>query len=178
MRHLLALLVLLSIAPGCERDFPAPEPAVQVTGLSVFEGFLDDRVVIQGQNFAPGLGDNLVTFGTALAAVEEVSPGEIAVRVPELEIGAEVYVAISTPTGQGSSEQPFRYLGPGHPLDEWRSRLIRLETALATNGPSSPDPPPGRPAPRPGSAPRACRPPRRRSGPRESLPRPAGRSSR
>jgi hypothetical protein len=120
-------LVLFS----CGREFDPPPPEVRIEGIDPAEGFMGDAVKIAGENFDPVLENNLVFFGTAPAdttALETTADQKqaLTVIVPELSVGKDVSIVISTGKSQGSSVGLFHYIGPGHPREETLAPDVHL----------------------------------------------------
>jgi len=122
-------LYVVFLIASCGREFSSPPPTPKIESLTPAEGFMGDLVTIRGINFAKNSQDNLVFFGTESARIQSGSESELVVEVPALEVGESVHVKVSTTLGQGTSPDPFRYTGPGHPVAERLDHVIQVEWA-------------------------------------------------
>lgn len=90
---------------GCKTDNPEPNQALKITKLSKYKGVSGSDVIIYGENFASLSEDNVVKFGTELAAILSVDKAQIVVRIPSNLSKGNVKLSIST--GGQSAEVDF-----------------------------------------------------------------------
>ena len=134
MKHLspLAALSALILFTSCARDFSPPPDTVRIDTIAPPEGFSESLVTISGRNFDPSASNNLVFFGKQTASVHNATVEQLQVLVPVLTPQDEVSITVSTPGGQATAPDKFRYRGPGHPLSEKTAAPITLESGPVT----------------------------------------------
>jgi hypothetical protein len=112
------LLLVAGLQPGCSREFVAPPPSPEITSIDPQHGFMGSLLVISGTNFSEIAGGNLVFFGSKSAKVILDGSTSLEVEVPQLQVGEDVFITVTTAEGLATSPQSFVYKGPGHPLQE------------------------------------------------------------
>ncbi|MDO6391282.1 IPT/TIG domain-containing protein [Pontibacter sp. BT731] len=95
-----------------------------ISGLSKQTGIVGASITIAGEHFATDKARNQVRFGKALAQVQEASPKQLVVRVPE---GAESgLISVETPGGKATTATNFEVI-PG-------PRFATMQPAKGTVG--------------------------------------------
>ncbi|MBW2704024.1 MAG: hypothetical protein JRF33_24655 [Deltaproteobacteria bacterium] len=121
LRCAFIFLGVLLMTAACGRSFESPPPVppqVVIDSVMPDKAYAGQKVTLIGQEFDPEAAKNEVYFGTELAevlAVKDMEDGMLglSVLVPLLD-EKSVDIRVSTTNSQGSLEQLFIYLGPGH----------------------------------------------------------------
>jgi hypothetical protein len=96
MKKQIALVLTLAalLVSACDDENPVtpappsqPRPDPSVLSIHPNVGASGSTMAIFGENFAPAISDNYVTFGSTSAEVVYVSYGVLTVRVPNLQEG-------------------------------------------------------------------------------------------